>query len=125
MAEEKKSLYDRLGGAPAVRAAVIKFYGRIMMDPLLGPFFDPNNLESLKRSQIAFLTMALGGPHNYTGKNLRTAHARLVTQGLSDQHFDAVKQHLAETLGEMGVARDMINEALTIVETTRKDVLGR
>lgn len=121
----ERSLYERLGGRPAIEAAVTKFYGRVLTDPLLSPFFDPERTDILRRSQMAFMTMAFGGPHNYTGKNMRDAHAPLVKRGLSDKHFNAVAEHLAEVLKELGVAAPLIKEALAIVETTRNDVLSR
>ncbi len=39
-------------------------------------------MDKQVNKQIAFMTMAFGGPHNYTGRDLRTAHARLVERGL-------------------------------------------
>ncbi len=117
------SLFERIGGKDAVHAAVTKFYGRILTDPLLSPFFDPNRIDILKRSQIAFMTMAFGGAHTYTGKNLRDAHAPLVARGLSDKHFDMVAWHLSEVLHELKVPEPLIDEALAVVETTRNDVL--
>lgn len=117
------SLFQKIGGKDAVQAAVTKFYGRILTDPLLSPFFDPNRIDVLKRSQIAFMTMAFGGPHNYTGKNLRDAHAPLVARGLADKHFDMVVWHLSEVLHELQVPEPLIEEVLAIVETTRNDVL--
>ncbi len=48
--------------------------------------------------QKAFFTMAVGGPNNYTGVDMRKAHAHLVEIGLDDSHFDAVMEHLGATL---------------------------
>ncbi len=44
---------------------------------------------------------------------------------LNDQHFDAVAENLAATLEELGVAPDMVQEVLGLVETLRNDVLSR
>ena len=123
---EQLSLYGRIGGREAVKAAVTKLYGKILTDSLLMPFFNPNNIEQLKRSQIAFITMAFGGGHNYTGEDLRKAHASLViNKGLSDEHFDAVAEHLKTSMQELNVPEDLISEAIAIVETTRADVLNK
>jgi hemoglobin len=75
--------------------------------------------------QKAFLTMAFGGPNNYTGLDMRRGHAHLVERGLDDTHFDAVVDNLAATLTELGVAQSDIAEVAAIAETTRNDVLGR
>jgi hemoglobin len=69
--------------------------------------------------------MAFGGPHNYAGKDMRAAHARLVQAGLNDSHFDAVVELLGGTLKELGVKDELIAQVAAIAETTRKDVLGR
>ncbi len=47
-----------------------------------------------------FLAMAFGGPHAYSGRDLRTAHAQL--PGLTDMHFDLVVGYLADTLANSG-----------------------
>ena len=69
--------------------------------------------------------MAFGGPNNYSGKDLTQAHAKLVKDGLNDSHFDAVAGHLNATLQELGVAKDLIGEAMAIAAGTRDDVLGK
>jgi hemoglobin len=69
--------------------------------------------------------MAFGGPHNYTGADMKRGHAHLVQQGLNDSHFDAVAENLGKTLQEMGVAQNLIDQVLVIAESTREDVLGR
>lgn len=120
-----QSLFNRIGGDVAVRATVIKMYDKILSDPLLAPFFENANIEALRNSQMAFVTYAFGGPENYSGKNLRTAHANAVQHGLNDNHFDAVAKHLAESMQELSVPQELIDEAMAIVGTTRSDVLNK
>ncbi|MFT5783373.1 MAG: hemoglobin [Candidatus Krumholzibacteriia bacterium] len=120
-----ESLYERIGGKPAVQVVVTKMYEKVLDDDLLAPFFDGIDIDSLRNSQSAFVTMAFGGPRDYTGEDLRIAHAGLVKDGLSDKHFDAVAAHLKAAMEEMDVAGDLINEALAIVDSTRDHVLNR
>lgn len=122
---DQRSLYDRLGGSTAVQATVTKLYEKVLSDPLLIPFFKDVDVERLRRSQAAFVTVAFGGPTSYNGKSMRQAHQHLVARGLGDRHFDAVAGHLQAALTELGVAAELIAEALAIVETTRADVLCR
>src|SRR5919108_1617591 len=100
---ETATLYDRLGGAPAVTAAAELFYRKVLADDRIAEFFDDVDMERQGAKQAAFLTMVFGGPNAYTGRDLRTAHANLVARGLSDGHFDAVVENLAATLRELGV----------------------
>ncbi|MGB4101558.1 MAG: group 1 truncated hemoglobin [Alphaproteobacteria bacterium] len=122
---EQRTLFERIGGTEAVKAAVAKLYEKVLTDPLLAPFFADIDVDKLRRSQSAFVTVAFGGQNNYNGASMRVAHKKLVERGLSDQHFDAVAEHLRTALQELSVTDGMIAEALAIVETTRQDVLNR
>lgn len=117
------SLFERLGGAPAVQTAAEVFYRKVLADPALAAYFDDVDMERQVAKQAAFLTMALGGPNNYTGRDLRTAHAGL--PGLGDEHVDLVISHLAATLRELGVGNDDIAQAGAIASSVRDDVLNR
>ncbi len=119
------SLYERIGGGEAVKATVALLYDKILSDPILIPFFQDIDVDRLRSSQSAFVTMAFGGPAHYTGASLRKAHERLVARGLSDAHFDQVATHLKSAMEDLGVPPSLIQEALRIVETTRPDVLNR
>lgn len=119
------SLYDRLGGEAAVNAAVDIFYRKVLNDHRINRFFDNSDMDKQIAKQRAFLTMAFGGPNNYTGKDMRTAHAKMVDNGLNEDHFNAVMEHLGATLTELKVPADLIAEAAAIAESTRNDVLGR
>jgi hemoglobin len=118
------SLFDRLGGETAIEAAVIAFYAKVMTDPSISGFFAGYDIHALIKKQVAFMTMAFGGPSKYSGRDLRHAHAGLVRNGLADQHFDAVAGHLRTTLDELGVDAATTAEVLAIVGGTRPDVLA-
>ena len=119
------SLFDRIGGDAAVDAAVDIFYRKVLADDRISEFFDGVDMDKQAAKQKAFLTMAFGGPNNYTGEDMRKGHAHLVTRGLNDSHFDAVVENLGGTLAELGVSDDLIGEVAAIAETTRNDVLGK
>ncbi|WP_150049800.1 MULTISPECIES: group I truncated hemoglobin [Methylomonas] len=126
MTDSKPSLYQQLGGEAAVSAAVDIFYRKVLGDYRINRFFDHTDIEKQAAKQKAFLTMAFGGPANYSGSDMRQAHAHLVQKfGLDDSHFDAVMEHLAATLQELKVPSELIVEAAAIAESTRNDVLGR
>ncbi|CAI8828022.1 MULTISPECIES: group I truncated hemoglobin [Methylococcus] len=123
--ESHGSLYEKLGGEAAVNAAVDIFYRKVLADPRINRFFEGVDMEKQAAKQKAFLTMAFGGPHNYTGMDMRRGHAHLVKQGLNDVHFDAVMEHLGATMKELNVPDELIAQAAAIAESTRNDVLGR
>ena len=119
------TLYDRIGGEAAVLAAVDLFYAKVTADEVTRSYFEGLDMESQVRKQVAFMTWAFGGPSEYKGRDLRAAHKVLVLRGLGDEHFDAVTGHLKATLEELGIAPDLISEALTIVGGARGEVLNR
>ncbi len=120
-----QSLFEKIGGTAAVDAAVDVFYRKVLSDERISDFFDAVDMERQAAKQKAFLTMALGGPNNYSGADMRRGHAHLVARGLNDAHFDAVMENLAATLQELNVPAELIAEAAAICESTRNDVLGR
>jgi len=119
------ALYDELGGAAAVNAAVDIFYRKVLKDERIKRFFMGVDMDKQAAKQKAFLTMAFGGPNNYTGLDMRKAHEHLVAQGLNDSHFDAVVEDLGATLKELKVPDALIAQVAAIAESTRNDVLCR
>lgn len=119
------SLYEEIGGEAAVNAAVDIFYRKVLQDDRIKQFFEGVDMDRQAAKQKAFLTMAFGGPNNYTGEDMRRGHAHLVAKGLNDSHFDAVMENLGATLTELNVPDNLIAQAAAIAESTRNDVLGR
>lgn len=120
-----QTIYDRLGGEAAMNAAVDIFYHKVLADDRINKFFEDVDMEKQAAKQKAFLTLALGGPNKYSGKDMRVGHAHLVKRGLNDTHFNAVMENLAATLRELKVPAELIAQAAAVAESTRKDVLGR
>jgi len=120
------TLYEKIGGEPAVDAAVDLFYKKVLADERIKHFFEGVDMEKQHRMQKGFLTFAFGGPNNYSGKGMAVAHRKLVEEkGLDDSHFDAVIEDLGATLVELGVPDELIAEAAGIAESVRDPVLGR
>ncbi len=119
------TLYEKLGGQAAVEAAVDKFYRRVIADDRVNRFFEGVNMDKQATKQKAFLTMAFGGPANYTDKDMKEGHAHLLAMGMDDTHVDAIIENLGATLREMGVAEELITEVAAVAESTREAVMGR
>ena len=118
-------IYDDLGGAAAVERAVDIFYRKMLLDDRVAAYFESVDMDGQRAKQKAFLTMVLGGPNHYGGKDMRQAHAHLVARGLTDVHVDVVIEHLGETLKELGATERQIAEVAGIANSVRNDVLGR
>jgi hypothetical protein len=57
------SLFDRLGGAPAITAAAGLFCNQVLADPLLAPYSDDDDMDRQVAKRAAFLVMSPGGPY--------------------------------------------------------------
>jgi truncated hemoglobin YjbI len=118
------SLYDLLGGdRRELLLATSAFYKKVLADELLSPYFKGVDSERQAGMLAEFLAMTFGGPHAYTGSDLRTAHQHL--PGLTDAHFDRVLEHLAETLREAGLSEADVVTIGAVAETVRDEVLNR
>lgn len=114
------SLYDAIGGRPALVAAVDKFFARLLDDPVLGPFF-PGGVDVRHRCfVVTFLGQALGGPERYHGPDLGQAHGHL---GITDALFDLTAAHLDATLDELGLPRRLIDRVIGIVAGLRPTIV--
>ena len=121
----EQTIYEQIGGAAAVDAAVDIFYRKVLTDGTISHFFDTVDMDGQRAKQKSFLTMVMGGPNEYAGKDMRSAHAGLVSRGLNDGHFDAVAGHLQATLEELNVPANLIEQIMTVAGSVRDDVLNR
>jgi len=71
------TLFERIGGAIAVAGMVDRFYGLVLDDPELAPYFRDAPMDKLRRMQFEFFSAALGGPLQYTGRPIVNAHQDL------------------------------------------------
>ena len=119
--EPTPSLYQRLGGEAGVKKLLVAFYGKVLADPTLKPFFVDVSMDKLLRMQEEFFGAALEGPHHYTGRQLKDVHAGL---GITARHFHRFVQQLLETLQEAGLSADDIRDVVRHVNTLRGDIVG-
>jgi hemoglobin len=118
---EKRSLFEDLGGAPAIGAVVDEFYARVLADATLAPMFDGIDVQQLRWHQVKFFMFALGGPNEYRGRSLREAHAGM---NITEAQFGAVAGHLSAALAACGVPGPMIETVIGQVAQLQGDVVG-
>ena len=119
------SVYEQVGGEQAVEAAVDVFYRKVLVDDKVAHFFDDVDMDRQAAKQKAFLTMVLGGPAHYTGLDMRRGHLHLIARGMNDDHVDIILELLGQTLSELGVKDDLIQQVVAVANSVRDDVLDR
>jgi len=116
------SIYEAIGGEPALTAVVDDFYVRVLADPQLAGFFAGVNMTRLKGMQVEFFATALGGPRVYQGASMRQAHAG---RGISQADFDKVAVHLTGALAAAGVPAETIGQIAAAITPLADEIVSR
>lgn len=75
----EKSLYERLGGKPAIVAVVEDFAARQLADDRLNEHYGRTDKAVWKGHLVDLICEATGGPCTYAGRPMKRAHAQLYT----------------------------------------------
>jgi hemoglobin len=101
------SLYDWLGGMPALTKLTSIFYARVPEDPLLGPVFARMSPEHPKHV-AEFLAEVFGGPPTYSEQ--RGGHSEMIRHHLQRSLTQAQRRRWIELLlacaDELGLPDD-------------------
>ncbi|NJQ01730.1 group I truncated hemoglobin [Streptomyces zingiberis] len=114
------SLYEQLGGEPAVAAVVDIFYDKVLGDPELRPYFTGVDLDRLKAHQRRFVGQALGATRPYSGRSMRAAHQHLA---ITPAAFERVMGHLAASLADAGVEPSVIGTIAEALQPLREEIV--
>lgn len=104
-ADEGGSAYERIGGGATVRLAVDELYKLILADPELKDYFEGVEMPKLKVHMVDLLTTVLGGPNQYTGRELADAHRGLE---ITEEHYRKVGEYLIGLLQSIGAPDDVV-----------------
>lgn len=118
----KKSLYDRLGGKPAITAVVEDFIGNVAGDSRINRRFANANIPRLKTMLVDQICEASGGPCKYTGANMLDAHRGM---NISDAEFTALVEDLIKSLDKFKVPAQEKNELLSALGGMKPQIVGK
>jgi hemoglobin len=117
---QSASLYDRLGGKPAITAVVDQFVANVAADDRINGFFANADIPGLKGKLVDQICQASGGPCTYTGLDMKTAHRGM---GVSDEHFNALVEDLIAALDTFNVPEREKNELLGALGPMKADIV--
>lgn len=118
---EPGSLFDRIGGEPALDRMVGAFYQRVLADEELRPFFAETSVEKLRAMQREFFAAALGGPVRYTGRRLSEVHSG---RGIGPRHLRRFLDHLLVTLWSYDISEQDAYEIVSRLNTYADEITG-
>ena len=118
---QQATLYDRLGGKPAITAVVDDFVGNVAADNRINGFFAKTDIARLKQLLVEQICAGSGGPCTYTGRDMRSAHSGM---GVSDAHFTALVEDLVKTLDKFKVPQREKQELLSVLGPMKTDIVS-
>ena len=120
-----KSLYERLGGQPAVQAVASGLVDKILADARVNKWFahaasSPENTKLYKEKLTAFICQSTGGPCKYTGLDMETAHKG---RGVTGEAFNAVAEDLSGLLDQLKVPAKEKGEVMTLIGSLKPSIV--
>ena len=124
--EKPQPLYDRLGGVYSIATVVDDFIERLLVNHTLNANPAINEARArvpkagLKFQVTALVCEATGGPCKYTGRAMRESHRHL---NITPAEWDAMVVDFKATLNKFRVPQREQQELITIVGSTRNDIV--
>jgi hemoglobin len=116
-----ETLFDRLGGASGIAKIASDLVDNHMANPLISSRFAGSDANSMKKKAADFFSMGSGGPQNYDGKDMLSAHKHM---NISDNEYMAAVDDLMAALSNSNVGDREKGEVLYIFYTLRPEVVG-
>jgi hemoglobin len=120
VAAQTKTLYDRLGGKPAITAVVDEFVARVAADTRINKFFAHTNIPHLKTELVDQICQGSGGPCKYTGKSMKAAHKGM---GVGSADFSALVEDLVGALDKFKVPEKEKGDLLAVLGPMKSDIV--
>ena len=114
------TLFEKYGGFSTVSKIVHQFYRDVLASSTLKPYFNGVDMPKLIDHQTKFISHALGGPAEYTGRSLEVSHRHL---NITKEAFEEVAEILQDTLEDVGMEDDDIKAVMGIVGSTYSSIV--
>jgi predicted pyridoxine 5'-phosphate oxidase superfamily flavin-nucleotide-binding protein/truncated hemoglobin YjbI len=112
------SLYQRIGGEPAIKAITEVLIRKLLLDHKFSSLLDEICLQTLLDRQIYFLKVVFSshGTEQELPENLREFYRKQTNPCLNDEHLDAALEHLKKTLIELDVPEHEVVKLMASLE---------
>ena len=117
-----KTLYERLGGKPALEAVVGELWNNVAADARINHFFKNTKPEAFGGQLVEFRCQGSGGPCQYKGKDMVAAHTGMK---LSDADFNALAENTIKALNKFNVPKKEHDEVMNMLGGMRGAIVGK
>jgi hemoglobin len=131
--EPTATLYEQMGGEPAFRALVHRFYEGVATDPVLRPLYPEEDLGPAEDRLALFLMQYWGGPTTYSDTRghprLRMRHAPYAVTPTAREHWVAHMRVAVDSLALPAALHDRLwdylsSAAFAMVNTPGQEPTG-
>lgn len=117
----EKTLYERLGGKPALTAVVNELWTVVAADPRINARFAKTDPKNFGGQLVEFLCQGAGGPCQYKGNDMKAAHAGMM---LTEAEFTALAEDTVKALDKFKVPAAEKNEVMNLLGSMKQAVIN-
>lgn len=114
------SLYQRLGGRPGIEGVVQDIWNNHISNPAIKTRYAASDPEKVKRLVTEMCCAGFGGPEEYTGKDMISAHRGM---NINEAEFIAVCDDVLNALDKHNVGKREKDEILCILYSLKAEVV--
>jgi len=119
--EARTSLYERLGAMDGINSIVSDTIALHLKNEEISHYFEGVDLDKLAHHVAAFFAAGTGGPADYQGRDMTSAHADM---NMSDADFDSAVADVLTAVKSNGVDDKSAAEVAAILESLRPAIMG-
>jgi hemoglobin len=116
----ESTLFAAMGGEAVLRASVDRFAEIVEADDRINFTFAETDIGKFKQLLYEQLCELSGGPCHYSGRDMRTAHAKLK---ITTAEFNALAEDLYLALGKAGVAYRQQNKLMALLAPMQRQIV--
>lgn len=116
-----KTLYERLGGKEGITKLVDDAVDAHLNNPVVKTRFENTaDIEHAKKMSVEFFCAGSGGPEEYSGKDMLSAHKGM---NISEQEFIAVVDDILWAMDENHLGDDLKRDVLAILYSLKGEII--
>ncbi len=117
----EKTLYERLGGADAIRKLANDIADNHLANPLIKTRFEiVEDMDKIKQIVFEFICAGTGGPQTYTGKGMLGAHKGM---NISEEEFIAVVDDIMLAMDQNNLGEPEKKDMLSIAYSLKGEII--
>lgn len=115
-------LYVAFGEKAGLAALMDDFVERLVVDSRTKPFFEHADLDNLKTQLTDQLCALSGGPCQYGGREMKSAHEGM---GVRTSHFNALVEVLQRSMDAKKIPFTQQNRMLALLAPMHRDIITK